>query len=84
MYKRYYSGYDDCIVEMPEQLPCQCEQDICKSDCGCTAFEKKIFANLAADDILLICIFLFLVMEQCEDKLMLVLIGFVLLSGFGD
>ena len=84
VYKRYYSGYDDCIAEMQEEVPCTCKQENCKSECATCVSEKKIFANLAADDILLLCIFLFLIMEQCEDRLMLVIIGFVLLSGMGE
>ena len=84
MYKRYYGGYDDCSEAREEILPCPCKNDFAESGTCLTSNEKKLFGNFEADDLLLICIFLFLLMEQCEDKLVLALIGFVLISGIGD
>ena len=37
---------------------------------------------LAVDDILLIGVFLLLLQEDSDDKLMLIVIGFVLVAGF--
>lgn len=82
MYKRYYSGYDDCGCTALPAVPEACEEcaaPVPVGDCGC---EKKILGPFAADDILLIGVFLFLLHEQCEDKLMLTVIGLILLSGF--
>lgn len=87
MYKRYYSGYEDSdlqeIIPMEKQ-ECEKEQE---EECqpSLTAFgnmNKNVLGPLAIDDILLIGVFLLLLQEDSDDKLMLIVIGFVLVAGF--
>ncbi|MBQ8525480.1 MAG: hypothetical protein IJ460_02005 [Clostridia bacterium] len=84
MYKRYYSDYDDSGCEEISVLPAVRDEGEITALCipSENATEKRLFGSLAIDDILLICIFLFLLQEECEDKLMLTVVGFIILSGF--
>ena len=87
MYKRYYSGYEDSDLQeiAPVKVQeCEMEQvEDCQS--SLTSFgsiNKKVLGPLAVDDILLIGVFLLLLQEDSDDKLMLIVIGFVLVAGF--
>ena len=56
--------------------------DLSEGDISVNSFNNKILGPLAIDDIILIGILLLLVHEQCDDTLMLVIVGFILLTGF--
>ena len=82
MYRRYYGGYEDCsspqVLPLPS-VPCPCEGEC---DPPVRSLSSKSSFPFDADDILLFCVFLFLLHEECEDKLMLTVIGLLLVSGF--
>ncbi len=81
MYQRYYDGYDE--VQSTEPVVCAENAVIPKDEIQLTGFskQKNIFGNLAIDDLLLIGVFLLLLNEDCDDKLMLIIIGFLFVSG---
>ena len=95
MYQRYYDGYDiydesnECN-ESNEIIPA--EYSVLQSDDAAISSQapeialfgggENILGPLAIDDILLIGVLLFLLHEECDDKLMIIIIGFVLLAGF--
>lgn len=95
MYQRYYDGYDsyDSYEECNENndiIPA--EYSVLQSDDAAITSQtpavalfgsgENILGPLAIDDILLIGVLLFLLHEECDDKLMIIIIGFVLLAGF--
>lgn len=94
MYKRYYSGYDDSDFEenvIFTEKENDCSGVAQNSEIAVTSllrepsisgFGDKVIGPLAIDDIILIGVFLLLLEENCDDKLMLIVIGFVLVMGF--
>ncbi len=83
MYQRYYDGYDEVKSTEPQPLACAENPVITKDDIQVSGYsrQKNIFGNLAIDDLLLIGVFLLLINEDCDDKLMLIIIGFLFISG---
>lgn len=81
MYQRYYDGYGE--VQKPESVVCAENSVIPKDNMEITALpkQKNIFGNFAIDDLLLVGVFLLLLNEDCDDKLMLIIIGFLFISG---
>lgn len=96
MYKRYYSGYEDSDeIQSVDEIVGDCDESALASDVSDVSVAsfpsfpsvdsigtQKVFGNFAIDDIILIGVFLFLLEEECDDKLMLIVIGFILVMGF--
>ena len=86
MYQRYYDGYGDVnAVQTPEE-PIQNEtfsNEICVADNEIQIAKKNdgILGSLKLDDILLIGILIVMLSDDCDDKLMLIIIGFLFVSG---
>ena len=82
MYQRYYDGYGDnnTIEQITEQ---NVESQICTTDTDIQIAKKNdgIFGSLKLDDILLIGILIVMLNDDCDDKLMLIIIGFLFISG---
>ena len=82
MYRRYYS-----VNDMP-QLVTKCEKEQ-KPQKACKEVhienqkreEKSFFSKLETDDIILIAIALLLLADDCDDKMLLLAIAFVFISG---
>lgn len=82
MYQRYYEGYGDnnTIEQIAEQ---NVINQICTTDADIQIAKKNdgIFGSLKLDDILLIGILIVMLNDDCDDKLMLIIIGFLFISG---
>lgn len=82
MYQRYYEGYGDnnTIEQVTQQ---NVENQICTTDADIQIAKKNdgIFGSLKLDDILLIGILIVMLNDDCDDKLMLIIIGFLFISG---
>ena len=82
MYRRYYS-----VNDMP-QIVTKCEKEQ-KPQKGCNEVhienrkreEKGFLSHLETDDIILIAIALLLLADDCDDKMLLLAIAFVFVSG---
>lgn len=93
MYKKYYS-YNDMPVPVKRETP-RTEEHTEKKECtpqtpsGCAVHKETnrgahggLLANIETDDIILIAVILALLLDGCEDRLLLGAIAFVLLSGW--
>lgn len=84
MYRRYYSVND--MPQMQTKSKCEQKKDVCLDK---VHIEKKnqagsigsIFKNLETDDIILIAIALLLLADDCDDKMLLIAIAFIFISG---
>ena len=82
MYRKYYS-YND----MPRPVYNQNKQSIsekpCKDESKPTPTEPgKFFGNFENDDIILAVVIFMLLANDCDDKLLLLAIAFIFISGF--
>ena len=88
MYQRYYDSYDNCGKDIQADTVCGLEQSsVCDESAlsnvsGLLSRCNSDIKHPAPDDILLIGVLLLLLLEGCDDSLMIIIIGFVLLSGF--
>lgn len=93
MYKKYYS-YNDMPVPVKRETP-RAEEHTEKNECtpqtqSAHAVHKEnnrgaqggLLSNIETDDIILIAVILALLLDGCEDRLLLGAIAFVLLSGW--
>ena len=84
MYRRYYSVND--MPQMQTKGKCEPKKEECADNIH---IEKKnqtgnigsFFKNLETDDIILIAIALLLLADDCDDKMLLVAIAFIFISG---
>ena len=76
MYQRYYDGY-------PEYENTVSDTELCEIQPKAEIAGKpnNIFGSLKLDDILLLGILIVMLNDDCEDKLMIVIIGFLFVSG---
>ena len=79
MYQRYYDGYGEALI--PETVPEITEVQNSDIEIAGISKNKNILGSLAIDDILLIGILLLMLSDDCDDKLMLIIIGFLFVSG---
>ena len=85
MYQRYYDGYNFCEET---KLPTVTKTDKSQITSPCDTDETPVITStgkskfLEADDILLIGVLILLLNEDCNDKALILIIGFLLLSGF--
>ena len=82
MYQRYYDGYNS-INATEEKAEQNTLNEICTTDTDIQIAKKNdgIFGALKLDDILLIGILIVMLNDDCDDKLMLIIIGFLFVSG---
>ena len=83
MYRRYYS-----INDMPQMVTKEQMEQKPQKKCEDVHIErkkeneeKKIFGKFETDDIILIAIALLLLADDCDDKMLLIAIAFVFVSG---
>lgn len=81
MYQRYYDGYTEDNLNIAKTTPSPIVLSENTAEVTSIKNPKGIFGNFEADDILLIGVFLLLLNEDCDDKLMLIIIGFLFFSG---
>ena len=79
MYRRYYSVNDmpqlvNKDYQKPKEKPCNEIHTIQQKDNG-------ILSKLENDDIILIAIALLLLADDCDDKLLIIAIAFIFISG---
>lgn len=75
MHRQYYS-YNDMPKPKPQNLPVKKEE--------CTEGLKKkdsFLSNIENDDIILAIVIVVLLMNDCDDKLLLLALAFVFISG---
>ena len=84
MYQRYYDGYNipasDALQASNQEVDEYSSEPaiLATADWG---RREKLF-GLETDDLLLLGVLIFLLHENCDDKPMILIIGFLLLSGF--
>lgn len=85
MYRRYYSvnnmpqiNTHDKKKECEEKKPCE---DVHIEKRNQNTDIKSFFKNLETDDIILIAIAILLLADDCDDKMLLLAIGFIFISG---
>ena len=84
MYRRYYS-----VNDMPQMLTREDREKKTQKSCEDVHIEKKskptdeksFFSKLETDDIILIAIALLLLADDCDDKMLLIAIAFIFISG---
>lgn len=84
MYRRYYS-----VNDMPHMVTNENREQKPQKSCNEVHIErkkeeneeKKLFTRLETDDIILIAIALLLLADDCDDKMLLIAIAFVFISG---
>jgi hypothetical protein len=84
MYRRYYS-----VNDMPQMITNNKNEQKPQKKCDDVHIErkreeyeeKKLFGKLETDDIILIAIALLLLADDCDDKMLLIAIAFVFISG---
>ena len=84
MYRRYYSVND--MPQMQIKSKCEPKKEECTENLHIekknqTGDIRSFFKNLEADDIILIAIALLLLADDCDDKMLLVAIAFIFISG---
>lgn len=85
MYQRYYDSYNFAEtpvtpdITKPEEASITQDCDTEISSVIASAGKSKF---LETDDILLIGVLILLLHEECNDKALILIIGFLLLSGF--
>ena len=82
MYRRYYSVGD--MPQIPKKEKCEETKEIEKvhtKKSNQNQSDKKLFSNLETDDIILIAIALLLLADDCDDKMLLIAIGLIFISG---
>ena len=83
MYKSYH--YND--MPKPVNTSKECISPKPASNChnqGNNNFFSNIFGDLKNDDIILLVIIFVLLIDDCEDKLLLIALGFIFLSGLSE
>ena len=84
MYRRYYS-----VNDMPQMVTNDNKEQKLQKKCDEVHIErkkerveeKKLFGKFENDDIILIAIALLLIADDCDDKMLLIAIAFVFISG---
>lgn len=77
MYRKFYSYNDMPIVKKP--VPAEPQ----KKETALTQNQDKgIFQNLKNDDLILLAVFFILIMDNCEDRLLLLAIAFIFFSDY--
>lgn len=89
MYRKYYSYNDmpripDIKEEKPKPKPILEEINEVKVVHKKPPENNKIFNKFEIDDVLLAVVAIVLLMDECDDKLLLLAIGFIFLTGFGE
>lgn len=98
MYKRYYDGYGEnellnkeialnSVIDSPSGIVIDGEDDkstdLSSLDISAKSIgQGRVFSSLYIDDLLLLGVLLILLSQDCDDKLMLIIIGFVFVSEF--
>jgi hypothetical protein len=81
MYKRYYDGYESVLADSPIELCSENENEITTDSIG-EISGGGIFSSLYMDDLLLIGVLILMFTQECDDMLLMIILGFVLISGF--
>jgi len=76
LYQRYYDGYPECEALNNDTELCEIQP---KAEIA--SKPNNIFGSLKLDDILLLGILIVMLNDDCDDKLMLIIIGFLFVSG---
>jgi len=84
MYRKYYS-YNDMPKPVREtnRPPVHEEREVHKKEIAPTN-PLGFLKNLESDDIILAVIAIMLIVNDCDDKLLLLAIAFVFITGFGE
>ncbi len=86
MYTRYYDGYTDTkpqIKEIPseENIPCEIadsDENVPKTEVA--SFLPKLPFNMDADDLILIAVLFLIASESCDDFILPIILGYLLIS----
>lgn len=80
MYRKFYS-YND----MPVMKPSPASATKKENEIVCKKPEKSFLQGLENDDIILLAVFFILIMDNCEDRLLLLALAYIFFSdAFGN
>ena len=84
MYRKYYS-YNDMPQLIKHEPPKEAEkEEICEVSAEkCDSHDEpgKLFGKFELDDVIIAAVILALLMDDCDDNLLLIALGFVFLTG---
>ncbi len=75
MYRKFYSYNDMPVVKTPSS-PATVKNSVPVSK----KTEKSFFPGLENDDLILLAVFFILIMDNCEDRLLLLALAFIFFS----
>lgn len=81
MYRKYYS-YNDMPVLKESQKKEQCETPVKSDTPAKSCSQNKLLPGLDNDDIILLVVFFILIMDNCEDRLLLLALAFIFFSDY--
>ncbi len=88
MYRSYsYNDMPKPIMHTYEEKPHKKEHKEENKDKQISKKEEKkegIFANLETDDLILLVVILALIIDDCDDKILLIALGFIFICQFLD
>ncbi len=79
MYRKFYSYNDMPVIKKPEPPPKQAQKPAPERK---QADSGGLLGNLESDDIILLVIFVILLMDNCEDRLLLLALGFIFFADY--
>lgn len=77
MYRKFYSYNDMPVIKKPNPPPSR-QEHIQPTPVS----QKKLLPDMKTDDIILLVVFFILIMDNCEDKLLLLALGFIFFSDY--
>ncbi|MDD6213609.1 MAG: hypothetical protein PUB42_00190 [Firmicutes bacterium] len=86
MYRKYYS-YNDMPQLLKHEPPKGIKpdkQELCEASsekCDSRNESRKLFGKFELDDIIIAAVILALLIDDCDDNLLLIALGFVFLTG---
>ncbi len=81
MYRKYYS-YNDMPVIKEHQKSEPSDNDVKSVIAPKQNLQNKLFSGLDNDDIILLVVFFILIMDNCEDRLLLLALAFIFFSDY--
>ena len=80
MYRKFYSYNDMPVIKQPTPMPKPHEEH--KPQPKKENHQNGLLSGLENDDIILLVVLLILIMDNCEDRLLLLALGFIFFSDY--
>lgn len=80
MYRKFYSYNDMPVIKQPAPAPSPPDKH--KPEQKKETRHTGFLAGLENDDIILLVVFLILILDNCEDRMLLLALGFIFFSDY--